>query len=614
VKLRDYQQEAIEHIAACLKEGVRRVPLVMATGLGKTVVFTAPALLDTYLNAGQRVLIIAHTDELIEQAAKKARQANPDRRVGIVKAGLNETHAQIIVSSRQTLGHATGGPRRLASLRNVGLIIIDEAHHAVRTNTYGKILEHFGCFSDDDLPHFGDHDNIIPAPPVLGFTATLARGDKAKLSTVWQDTTVYETVKPAGSRFVTRRKRPGPFSRDILFGIRHGYLLDVSGKRVVVPDFDMSRVRQSGGDYRDSDLGEELERTFAPEIIAQAYAESCAEGTEFRKGIAFWPLVETAYHGAKAFNEAGIRSEVIHGELPKLERRAMLKRLHTGETRVIHGVGVLTEGFDEPTCDVVVVARPTRSAPLYQQMVGRVLRPNLELPPAQRGKALILDVVGAGARHDLRSLIDLAPERHLRRDAEELSLLELDEELIGIEEQQAAGAGPGFAEEIYHGPAQVQEFDPLGREKLWARTPDGAWYMKAGTVGFVFLIESLAGDPGTWDVVACSNNATADHRTGQQAWVQATDYAGLPLDEALSYAEDVAIDMGGYGSKSLTSRKSKWRNEEPSEAQKRLAYALGINPAGLTKGELGERVDAVKAVARIDPLVRAVRAAVDAVE
>lgn len=578
--LRDYQREAIADIKARILAGARRVPLVLATGLGKTEIFTDPTLLDEYLDDGQRVLVIAHTDELIDQAARKAKRNNPRRKVGIVKAALNETHAQIIVSSRQTLGHAIGGPRRLAALRNVGLIIVDEAHHAVRTNTYGKILDHFGAWSSTET-----EDGPVRSVHVLGFTATLARGDKAKLSSVWQDCT---------------------FRRDILFGIRNGYLLDVAGKRVVVQDFDMSRVRQSGGDYRDSDLAEELERTFAPEVIAQAYAEHATTGDGFRKGIAFWPLVETAYHGAKAFNELGITSEVIHGELPKPERRAMLRRLHTGETRVIHGVGVLTEGFDEPTVDVCVIARPTRSAPLYQQMVGRVLRPDLTLPPAERGKALVLDVVGAGARHDLRSLIDLAPERNLRRDDEELSLLELEDELLlGIEEQQATGAGPGFEEDVYLGPSEVLEFDPLGREKLWSRTPAGAWYMSAGGVAYAFLTESLAGQPGHWDVVLCSKPGR-----GVAAWQKGTEYVDLPLDMALGWAEDLAVQVGGTGTKTLTGRKSAWRKGQPTPQQQAYAERLGVWRDGMSKGECSEAIDAHNAAVRIDPLVARVRAAV----
>lgn len=594
--LRDYQREAIEYLQKAWAAGFTRPPAVLATGLGKTEIFTDPSLLDPFLTAGKRVLIIAHTDELIDQAAKKARRNNPGRTVGIVKAAMNQTYAQIIVSSRQTLGHPTGGPRRLAALRNVGLIVIDEAHHALRTNSYGKILEHFGCFDDD-----------ATAPVVAGFTATLARGDKEKLSTVWQTPEIEVWEKREGSTFKRRTTRKEIFRRDILFGIRRGYLLDVVGKRIVVPDMDLSKVRQSGGDYQDNALAEELERTFAPEVAAENYLKYAAdERGEMRKGIAFWPLVATAEHGARAFNEAGIRSEVIHGQLDKPTRRAVLHRLHTGETRVVHGVGVLTEGFDEPTVDVVVIARPTRSAPLFQQMVGRVLRPNLTLPPAERGKALLLDVVGAGAAHDLRSLIDLSPERPLRRDPnEELSLAELDDMLLlGQETEGTGNAVVEFEEEVYRGETAVKDFDPLGREKLWAQTPGGTWFMSAGSAAYAVLVPSVAGEPAHYDVVLMSKQ-----QRGVKPWAKATEYVDLPMDMALGWAEDLAIEVGGSGTKTLTSRKSAWRKEGPTAGQLRMAGALQIDPRGMTKGELSERIDAVQAERRIDPLVAGVLAA-----
>jgi superfamily II DNA or RNA helicase len=585
-KLRDYQHEAITDLAARFGRGDTRVPLVLATGLGKTQIFTTYA--DQWLaeNPGRRVLIIAHTDELISQARKRALQVAPRRRVGIVKANQNEVLAEIVVSSRQTLASA----KRREQIKRVGLIIIDEAHHAVRTNTYGKILEHFGAYDD-------------PSPVVVaGFTATLARSDKAKLSSVWQDCT---------------------FTRDILFGIRNGYLLDVRGERITVPDMDMSRVRIKAGDFSDTDLAEELERTFAPEVIARDYAR-LADG---RRGIAFWPLVETAHHGAKAFEDAGIRSGVVSGVTPKPERRELLARFHLPLTHpeaidVMHNAMVLTEGFDEPTADVVVIARPTRSAPLYQQMVGRVLRPDLTIAPELRQKALVLDVTGASDGNVLRSLIDLSPERKLKQteDTEEMSLLELDEYQLEIEEdlgEKRAGATTFFDSEAYDGETIAKAFDPLGRSKVWGQTPAGHYFIKAGSVAYVFLVPSIEGDPGTYDIVMCSPHSYV--RDGVVPWARGTEHRGLSLEMALGWGEDVALSVGGQGTATLTGRKSKWRGGAPSEAQ--MKYACGLRIPGvqknedgtyvslLSKGELSEAIDAIGAARRIDPLVKVVTGA-----
>lgn len=553
--LRDYQREAIADLWKRWDAGGTRVPMVLATGLGKTKIGTRAVWKWLSENPGKRVLWIAHTDELISQAAIEMRLANPGVQVGIVKAGLNEVHAPIIISSRQTLA----SEKRRAQIKRVGLIIIDEAHHAVRDNTYGKILEHFGAFDAECK--------------VLGLTATLSRGDKQKLSSVWEACT---------------------FKRDILFGIRHGFLLDVCGQRVIVPDLKMSNVKKSGGDFRDGSLAEELERTFAPQIVAEKYASVARSdmGT-LRQGIAFWPLVDTAYHGAEAFESAGIPSAVIHGGLPKEERRLILKRFRAGDITVVHNCMVLTEGFDAPWADIVVIGRPTLNEGLYQQMVGRVLRPNLEVPAEKRLKAMILDVTGAGDHNGLRCIVDLSPVHVAADDYEDgMSLIELDE----FELEVGGGEAPWLEEEIYAGPAEVKAFDPLHRDRVWSETPDGTYFMSAGSEQYIFLGESMTGDPGTYDVVWCTKKGPLV--------AGSTEHRALPLEDALLWAEDEAIERGGHGTKTLTGRKSAWRRAEPTAAQLSTAANLGINTTGMTKGEVSEAIDKVFATRRIDPFVR----------
>jgi hypothetical protein len=307
-------------------------------------------------------------------------------------------------------------------------------------------------------------------------------------------------------------------------------------------------------------------------------------------------LVETAYHGAEAFQAEGIQSAVIHGGLPKEERKLILKRFQAGEIAVIHNCMVLTEGFDAPWADVCVIARPTRSAPLYQQMVGRVLRPDLTKPSAERGTALILDVVGAGRDHDLRSLIDLSPERLgdvTYEDGD--SLLELDE--LATEYDQIAAEVDDITY-VHDGPTAVVEFDPLHRKKVWDQTPDGIFYMTAGGSVYVFLDEV---EPAGWAIVWCTKSGPIKAgMANDELW---------SLEEALVLAEDHAMEIGGHGSKSLATRTSAWRKAEPTEAQLRMARFKGIDPTGMNKGEVSEAIDRVVAAQRIDPLMRAVRMA-----
>lgn len=569
ITLFPHQVDAIEAIDKARADGRNNIPVVMATGTGKTTVFSEYARRWIVDNPGRRALIIVHTDELAEQAARRLRLMCPGVSVGVMGGGKSEHGARIVVAYRQTLA----GERKRNLLRKVGLIIVDECHFAVRTNTYGRIIEHF--------------EMLAEPPLVLGFTATLARGDKQKLSTLWGE--------PA-------------FTYDILSAIRAGFLLDVTGERVIVPDMDMGNVRTRAGDWSADDIAEELERTYAPEVIANEYVRLAKN----RRGIAFWPLVETAYHGQRAFTAAGIRSGVVHGALPKPERREMLRRFalplaDPDAIEVMHNAVVLTVGFDEPTADIAVIARPTKSAPLYQQMVGRVLRPHdHSVPPAEREKALVLDVTGAAARHDLCTLIDLSPELE-SRDLEDSdrSLLELADDIEEELEQQRAGATYTFESDEYAGPATTRAFDPLSREKVWGTTGGGAHFISVGEHGLVFLAPHVSttniGDGANgelWDVVITSN-ANSD-----KPFLLVTEHRGLPLITALDVGETVAsMANGGYGIKTLTSRKAAWRRQDPNPGQKGRATRLGIDWHGLNKGELSDAISTVMASHRIDPII-----------
>lgn len=576
-KLRDYQVKTIKAIHQEWESGVARPASVLATGAGKTVVFAH--LADQYLklNPGKRVLILSHTDELVNQAAHKMSLVNPDRTIGIVKAERNEVHAEIVSASVQSLRSKS----RREKLRNVGLIVVDECHHAT-ARTYLTILEHFGALGDE------------PTCLTAGFTATLVRGDKAKLSDVWQDVAIRVSIA---------------------FLIRAGYLLDVKGKRVEVPELDLKSVKQSGGDYQEGALGDALVEAMAPEIVAKAYREHAAD----RKGIGFAPTVDSAYVFEKAFREQGFVTEVVHGALPRDERRAILARLKSGETQVVWNCMVLTEGFDEPTVSCCIMARPTKSSGLYQQAVGRVLRPDLTLKPEDRGHALILDVTGVSRMHGLQSLVDLSARDDLPEDVDEdLSLLELEDLVLEEEAEERAGEAP--PEVWYAGPAETRDFDPLGSDskRTWGRTPEGTYWLSAGTSGYVFLADSIEGDPGTYDVIECDK---APARGQHYARASMTEHRGLPFEMALAWAEEEATERGGFGTTTLTTKKARWRREpatNPAQINLARRYGAKIDQVGeqfvfaetgevATKGEVSEIIDAGTAAKVIDPLVQFVK-------
>lgn len=364
-QLREYQETAIKEVFASWESGLHRVALVLPTGAGKTVIFSA--LIHRFLreNPGERVLILAHRDELLSQAADKLCTWAPDLRIGIVKAARNQVSADVIVASQQTLARDS----RLQRIPRVGLVVVDECHRIMGAS-YLKVVDGLGC-------------RMAGGPRTLGVTATFTREDKHRL------TTFFEAV---------------PFALDILDLITHDppYLVAPKFQRVLVEGLDLSGVKVSRidgtKDFAAGELSEALERAGAPGVVAAAYRQHALD----RSGLVFCPTVESAHHVADALVQIGITAEPLSGNTPTAQRRDILERFQSGQLQVVTNCNVLGEGFDAPRTSCVVIARPTMSKILFRQMVGRGLR----LYPGKED-ALILDVVGATGRNDLRTLNDV---------------------------------------------------------------------------------------------------------------------------------------------------------------------------------------------------------------
>jgi superfamily II DNA or RNA helicase len=562
LKLRDYQSGAIEALNAKFAEGMRRAAVVLPTGGGKTVVFSHLSNGYVTRNPGKRVLILAHTDELVRQAAKKMKAVAPGLSVGIVKGQIRQTKADVIVASVQSL--------RLEHKRNqikgVGLVIVDECHHATAT-TYMAILRHYGCLDEDGEPR----------ALAAGFTATLMRSDKTSLAKVW------EAVA---------------YKKDIPFMIRSGYLIPPIGKQVVVKDLDLDNVKKVKGDFQSKDLGDALETSFAPETVAEAYAEHAAD----RSGILFAPTVNSAYAFAEELNLKGIKTEVVHGKLETKERRAILERLENGETQVVSNCMVLTEGFDCPRVSCVVIARPTKSSPLYQQMVGRGLRPD-HTQPLEGQDCLILDVVGISGRHSLASLVDLSiPEDDDCPEGEDCEEEELEDEEEKEETEPVAGPV-----ELYYGKTSALDFDLLAAStRVWMKTKGGIHFLSAGLKDgvYIFVIPATEADaePGTYDVVWCTKNAN-NAINGKRGGL--TNHRGVSQEIAFAWGEDIAQEMGGDAGAVTLDKSRRWRTEKPSQSQvdtcKRYKIAI---PAGASKGDVSTLMDQHFASSRIDSIAR----------
>jgi len=538
IKLRDYQREAIDAVFGAWSEGVKRPAIVLPTGAGKTVVFSALVkrwrepmdVDDDRMDIGSRVIILAHRDELVDQAIAKLRAVLPeDVSVGKVKAQDDEVYADVMVCSVQTLASARRRDSLLAAAGSgrgsagpVGLIITDECHHAAAAS-YKKIYDAF------------------PDALQLGVTATMARGDRVGLGKVWDDVV---------------------YSKSVLWMMSKNYLTDVEAKRVNLWGVDMDGVKTSRGDYQVGDLGRALMESEAHRPIAAAYAEYARD----RRGIVFTPTVETAHATAGELNTAGVKTAVISGETPRDERRRIFEDFRTGRVQVLSNCMVLTEGFDAPWAEVAVIARPTQSQPLYVQMVGRVLR-----PWPGKTKALVLDVVGASAGNKLRTLIDLEPGA-----VEEVKEGETLAEAQEREEAESNSLAPGGVPQFQ---LKVKDVDLFaGSDHAWVTTPKGVLYISCGE-RYVFLWPSR--EPGLWDV------CHADTK-GREPW-QRSDYVGLDLGSAMAWGEAVSEDFyGGFS----TRKTAAWRKGPPSDAQVALAERLRIPGADkMSKGELSQALD-----------------------
>jgi hypothetical protein len=456
----------------------------------------------------------------------------------VVKAERNEHQADVVVASIQTLSR----PSRLNALAGFSTVVVDEAHHATAP-TYMKALRHLGSFEPG-------------GPLTVGFTATPER-DKGGLGAVWQKVAHYKSI------------------REMIF---EGYLSPVRAQTVET-SFNLRHVRVNRGDFHEGDLGAELINSGALDEIADAYVEHAAD----RKGVAFLPTIETAQGLALALSARGIATEAVWAGQSLAERRGVLARLRSGETRCVTNCSVLTEGFDESSIDCIVVARATKSHPLYIQMVGRGLRKHLG-----KKDCLILDMVGATLRHtDLIAFVDLDEYQPDVRDGEGQNCTECNIPLAEGEVSEGAqrhavcyfcelcnrgmGQGRGAKGHSRHDGCEslvTVKLDPLASKLRWLQV-DGGYCL--GSDNAVIVMAPV--DDESWQLVEYGRNARIEVLR-----------AHVPLDWAQGIGEDRAKAFG-----KLTQRNATWLTKEPTDAQRSRLVREGLPEEKLrlvrTRGE-----------------------------
>lgn len=344
MELRLYQKEAKEAVFEQWENGTRRTLLVLPTGCGKTIVFAK--ITEDCVIHGDRVLILAHRGELLDQAADKIAKATG---LGCATEKAEQSCLgswfRITVGSVQSMMRETRLSRFPEDYFNT--IIIDEAHHCI-SDSYQRVLKHF------------------PDAKVLGVTATPDRGDMKNLGQVFESL-AYEYTLPKA--------------------IKEGYLSPI--KAVTIPlQVDLTGVGMQSGDFKAGDLGTALDPYL--ESIAKEMEKYCKD----KKTVVFLPLVKTSQKFRDILNDHGFQAAEVNGE--SQDRAVILEDYAKGKYNVLCNSMLLTEGWDCPDVDCIVVLRPTKVRSLYCQMVGRGTR----LAPG-KDHLLLLDFLWHTERHEL---------------------------------------------------------------------------------------------------------------------------------------------------------------------------------------------------------------------
>ncbi len=559
--LRGYQKSVLKAIADAMERGVERCVVQMATGTGKTQIFS-------HLPQSGRMLVVAHRHELLEQSREKIERANPGLCVEIEQGERKAGRlADVVVASVQSLYQE----KRLARFDpgEFGTIVIDEVHHCAKGRvTYEKVLHHF----------------YAPGTSLTGWTATVRRSDNIGLETFF-DEIVY--------------------SYGLREAIVDGWLVPLRAFSISTGT-DISQVRSTAGDFNEGELAETVNIENRNLIAVKAYQEH-ANG---RSCLVFCVNVEHAYTMRDTFRAAGIHAETVVGTTNEDERDVLVDGFRNGDIRVLCGVGVFSEGFDAPVCDCVLMARPTQSGLVFTQQIGRGTRPVIPLTDdmdrasaireSAKRDCLILDLVDNAGKHaaklqtaatllglprsmqmggddlvDIANQLDRVKVEHPELDLSDITSLGDARELVRRLEIQAREVA------LFSNPRlELPELFEMS-QLYWLRSTRGYYLDMAGKR--LLLIEDMLGH---WDIVLerfARGEETKRIRIGRAS----------EIDAARTGAEDY-IHTHEREQLGLLRRNAKWRssNAPVTDKQAILLSKWGIPCEGLTKSRASDIISA----------------------
>src|SRR5262244_1373702 len=350
-----FQKEAKDAVLRHWEKGNRAALISLPTGSGKTIVFS-DILQSSLSGTGDKGLVLVHRDELLRQAIEKLNFVWPGVKLSTVDAATSNLAGQITVASVMSM------VRCLQKIPRIHKVVTDEAHHAP-AGSWLKVYKRI--------------DEIFPDWHHLGVTAT--------------------PIRTKGASDLEALFGKPVYVKSIFELIVEGNLSPLKGLEVRT-EVSVEDVGIQGGDFIAEDLSRAINTKERNRLVVENYLELAAE----RKALVFAADLKHARSLAQMFKTQGVNAVWVSGETPLSLRRSLLEKLRNGEIKVIVNCMIFTEGFDEPSLDAILVARPNRSLILYCQMIGRGLRP---FP--RKKNCLFIDFVDNSSKHRLISMQDL---------------------------------------------------------------------------------------------------------------------------------------------------------------------------------------------------------------
>lgn len=598
--LRKYQTDALAAICAARRTGQNRLLVKKPTGTGKTVMFAAmpqwpelAAWLNSFPRGSRRMLVIAHREELLDQAADKILKQNPQASVSIEQADRYASPASdIVIASIQTL--AASKFRRLHRLLQRGpfrLVIVDEAHHAA-ASTYRTALVHLGFLppaeaSDADnieAPSYDDvelmnralagWDATSPKDRLLvGVTATPNRSDAIGLGCVFQTIAYSYGLKEA---------------------ITDKFLVPIV-PWVIETKSSLDDVKMTAGDFNQKQLAAAVNNALRNDLAVAAWQEHAADCST----LAFTVDVAHAHAVAASFKQAGVAAEALSGETPKPERRQMLQAFTDGRVQLIANCMVLTEGTDLPRTGCILHLKPTKSATLYEQMTGRGLR----IHPGKTA-CIVIDLVDVARRHSLQAapvLYGLPPGLKAEKGK---TLDQMEDEFDALMEKypqlNVADMGRKTLAELAAAASTfdiwtVREMDSYGAglQMQWIRTGDEAFRLQYPWNDATETIVVSKDLLGHFEVRISAKSAQGYAFGPGTAEAPRVLAAGVVTAQAALALAESYVGQERRSVMKLKDRDAPWRGRPASERQIGLLRKLKIphNPQKLTMGGASDLID-----------------------